>query len=106
MLSWAEEPRDLNLYCIRDKAPFKIYHGFKNTGGQKDKKKGMIQLDVDVHDGKGPETNTFTPEVGVRYRFGVKNFVWEGEPKPLSESEAQVKVFHTHAHSHTRYVDR
>ena len=93
VLNWAEQPRDLDLYCIRDKAPFKIYHGFKNAGGHKDEKRGMIQLDVDVHDGKGPETNTFTPEVGVRYRFGVKNFVWEGEPKPLSESEAQVKVF-------------
>ena len=93
VLTWAKEPADLDLYCIRDQRPFKIYHGFKNTGGSKSPKLGMIQLDVDVADGCGPETITFTPQKNVRYRFGVKNFDWKGEPKkPLSESQAQVQV--------------
>ena len=75
VLSWGEHPKDLDLYCITNFQPRKVYFGMKNEGGQHDPTRGSIELDIDVRGrGFGPETITFTPNPAKKYRFIVHNF--------------------------------
>jgi hypothetical protein len=74
VLSWGKHPLDLDLYCITNFEPRKVYFAKKNEGGQNDPTMGSIALDIDVRQGFGPETMTFTPNPTKKYRFIVHNY--------------------------------
>ena len=74
VLSWGEHPKDLDLYCITNFKPRKVFFGMKNKGGQHDRSMGSIELDIDQQVGFGPETITFTPIPALKYRFLVCNY--------------------------------
>ena len=75
VLSWGDHPLDLDLYCITNFQPRKVYYLNKNEGGKKDPTRGSIELDTDVRGrGLGPETITLTPNPAKKYRFIVHNF--------------------------------
>jgi hypothetical protein len=96
VLRWNSEPRDLDLHCKMNKKPFDVYFGSKNAGGRADPAKGKIELDVDVRNGFGPETITFTPLQDVNYRFFVSNYSGGRNREsgvPLSQSGATVTVY-------------
>eukprot|EP00597_Dinobryon_sp_UTEXLB2267_P016333 CAMPEP_0201093174 /NCGR_PEP_ID=MMETSP0812-20130820/1738_1 /ASSEMBLY_ACC=CAM_ASM_000668 /TAXON_ID=98059 /ORGANISM="Dinobryon sp., Strain UTEXLB2267" /LENGTH=388 /DNA_ID=CAMNT_0047345221 /DNA_START=2002 /DNA_END=3165 /DNA_ORIENTATION=+ len=95
VLSWGEEPRDLDLYCKTNFKPELVYYSAKNKGGSKNPEMGMIELDKDITTGKGPETITFTPMADKKYRFYVHNFSGSrGSTRvPLSSSSAKIVVF-------------
>jgi hypothetical protein len=89
VLTWAQAPRDLDLYCVTNFEPSKVYFGSKNAGGRSNLSKGKIELDVDVRQGFGPETITFTPFADKKYRFYVHNY---SDETALSESCANIVV--------------
>ena len=88
-MTWAQAPRDLDLYCVTNFKPSTIYFGSKNAGGRSNLSKGKIELDVDVRQGFGPETITFTPFADKKYRFYVHNY---SDETALSESCANIVV--------------
>eukprot|EP01038_Epipyxis_sp_PR26KG_P004797 gene4797-6724_t len=90
VLSWNAKPADLDLYCATSFEPKRIYFAKKNIGGSKSAEKGMIELDVDVRNGNGPETITFTPNATKKYRFCVHNYSNE---IPIFESGAKIELF-------------
>jgi uncharacterized protein YfaP (DUF2135 family) len=66
VLKWGENPRALDLHCFTN---FNLDHIFfcnKNNGGRNNEMMGCIELDVDVREGNGPETLTFTPGVSKK----------------------------------------
>ena len=89
VLTWGQTPRDLDLYCVTNFKPSEIYFCNKNEGGRSNKKKGMIELDIDETSGFGPETITFTPLPDKKYRFFVRNYSNE---RALSESCANIVI--------------
>ena len=89
VLTWAQTPIDLDLYCATNFDPLKVYYAFQNKNGRNNANKGNIELDIDQRLGLGPETITFTPFANRKYRFYVHNFSGE---KALSESCAKVVV--------------
>ena len=74
VLSWGKHPLDLDLYCITNFQPRKVSFLNKKGGGRKDPTMGSIELDIDVREGFGPETMTFTPNPTKMYRFIVHNY--------------------------------
>jgi hypothetical protein len=96
ILRWNADPKDLDLHCKMSKEPFDVYFGKKNTGGRRNEAMGKIELDVDVTNGNGPETITFTPLRGRNYRFFVRNYTGARDPYshvPLSQSGATLTVY-------------
>ena len=91
VLSWGQHPLDLDLYCITNFEPRIVYFGMMNKGGQKDPTKGSIELDIDVRQGFGPETMTFTPNPTKKYSFIVHNFTGN-EVKSLVNSGGKIVV--------------
>ncbi len=95
VLSWGQHPLDLDLYCITDFQPRKVYFANKNEGGQNDPTMGSIELDIDVRQGFGPETITFTPNPTKKYRFLVHNYTGN-KVKSLVNSGGKVVVNKSH----------
>jgi len=91
VLSWGKHPLDLDLYCITNFEPRKVYFAKKNEGGQNDPTRGSIALDIDVRGGFGPETITFTPNPAKKYRFIVHNFTGN-KVKSLVNSGGKIVV--------------
>ena len=91
VLSWGKHPKDLDLYCITNFQPRKVYFGMKNEGGQHDPTMGSIELDIDVRQGFGPETITFTPNPAKKYRFIVHNYTGNAI-KSLANSGGKIVV--------------
>ena len=91
VLSWGEHPKDLDLYCITNFQPRKVYFGMKNYGGQHDPTLGSIELDIDQQQGFGPETITFTPNPAKKYRFLVCNYTGN-KVKSLVNSGGKIVV--------------
>ena len=81
VLTWGEDPRDLDLHCFSSKGEH-VYFVKKNDKA--------LRLDVDVTNGLGPETLTVTVEAGVTYYFYAHHFAGEGT---LSKSGAKMKVY-------------
>jgi hypothetical protein len=96
ILRWNADPMDLDLHCKMSKEPFDVYFGKKYTGGRRDEAMGKIELDVDVTNGNGPETITFTPLRGRNYRFFERNYTGARSPyshvKEFSAREDVVKT--------------
>lgn len=91
VLSWGEHPKDLDLYCITNFKPRKVYFGMMNKGGQHDHSMGSIELDFDQQLGFGPETITFTPNPALKYRFLVCNYTGN-KVKSLVNSGGKIVV--------------
>jgi hypothetical protein len=92
VLSWGKHPLDLDLYCITNFQPRKVYYLKKNEGGQNDPTRGSIELDTDVRGrGLGPETITLTPNPTKKYRFIVHNFTGN-KVKSLVNSGGKIVV--------------
>ncbi len=95
VLSWGQHPLDLDLYCITNFEPRKVYFLKKNQGGQNDPTRGSIELNIDVREGFGPETITFTPNPTKKYRFLVHNYTGN-KVKSLVSSGGKVVVYKSH----------
>jgi hypothetical protein len=75
VLSWAKQPRDLDLYCTTRHSSTSQNHtiSFRCKNGD-DQLCCGVKLDVDVTTGDGPETITVTSQPGRAYVFYVHNF--------------------------------
>ena len=91
VLSWGKHPLDLDLYCITNFQPRKVYFLNKNRDGRNDPTMGNIEMDIDVREGFGPETITFTPNPTKQYRFIVHNYTGN-KVKSLVNSGGKVVV--------------
>ena len=91
VLTWDADPSDLDLYCLTNFHPNRVYFGANNKGGQNDPNKGNIELDIDVRDGFGPETITFTPDPTKKYRFLVHNYSGNSR-KTMASSQAKIVI--------------
>ena len=69
MLTWGNEPRDLDLHCHSSKGEH-VYFAHK--------KNGNLRLDIDLVHGNGPETLVVDVERGVTYWFYVHHFEGRG----------------------------
>lgn len=89
VLSWAEEPRDLDSHMwTPETQPYHVYFG---GPGSLEGCPGTA-LDLDDTSGFGPETITIQSPIVGTYRYGVRLF---GGVGTLSQSMAVVEVFDT-----------
>eukprot|EP00936_MAST-01D_sp_MAST-1D-sp1_P001575 g1575.t1 len=96
VLKWDDVPKDLDAHLIwkRSDGPAEhVYYSEKKSAG------GDADLDIDVTDGKGPETITFRARAcdanpdgtPVQYHFYVHNY--SGDPSMKVKSRAQVSLY-------------
>lgn len=83
VLSWGDEPQDLDLYCKSSEGRI-VYYGVQKQ------QVGEMMLDIDVRNGHGPETVTVNPKSGVSYYFYVHHF---SGSKTLATSSATLRVY-------------
>jgi hypothetical protein len=90
VLSWAKQPRDLDLYCTTRNSSTSQNHTISFRCKNVDDQLGCgVKLDVDVTAGNGPETITVTSQPGQAYVFYVHNFSNEAL---LSSSNACLRI--------------
>lgn len=87
ILTWGEEPRDLDSHLQKDKWNQNIYHIFYSQPRFEDD-----NLDLDDRDGFGPETITIKPvDAEARYTYYVHKYAGEGS---IGNSTASVKIIY------------
>lgn len=77
-LAWGSAPRDLDIHV-------KTSDGQEVSYTTRETKNSSVKLDIDVTKGYGPETMTFLPDKGIKYRVFVHNYSNDTE---LYKSEA------------------
>jgi len=81
ILSWSDEPRDLDLHVYTSDGRH-VFYGSKSASN--------INLDVDVTNGRGPETMTIEKiESGVTYYFYVHHYSGSSS-LPLSQASLRI----------------
>lgn len=97
MLTWGENPSDLDSYLVgpkEDGSRFILYYGNTNIGtaGNID---WQADLDYDDTGSFGPEVTTIRKLVPGTYYFYVRDFTNRGDNTSmyLSNSKAEVKVY-------------
>ena len=89
VLTWAENPRDLDSHLVdaADPSGFHVYFNFKSAlvnGAE------ICNLDVDDTGSYGPETVTLRPQEGHVYYYFVHNYAGEGTLSGTSEARVAV----------------
>jgi stress response protein SCP2 len=86
VLRWSDHPADLDLHCLivgEDGRTERVYYNHKSS------RDGDVSLDVDVQNGKGPETITLKPKEGRAYCFTVHHY---SGGSTLQKSQAKLDI--------------
>jgi hypothetical protein len=86
VLTWAENPRDLDLHLVTPNSQH-VYFSDKNPSG------AGANLDLDDTTSYGPETITITSMQSGTYKFYVYRYAGDGT---LNTSGARIQVFNTY----------
>lgn len=87
VLSWGEEPRDLDAHVLLDKGEEHIYFGNRQS------RDNNIVLDRDDTNSYGPETITIDLDMkDIKFEYYVQNFS-RNSKKGLFQSEAVVQIY-------------
>jgi len=81
VLSWSEHPADLDFH-VTSSSGLHVFYGSQGDSSH-------VQLDVDVQNGKGPETITADMQDGVSYYFYVQHY---SGSSTLAKSNARIDL--------------
>jgi len=96
VLSWNDQPKDLDLY-VRTPGGETIFYSRKQSSD------GKFGLDIDARNGKGPETHTIQPGATGIAKVYVKNYSNE---IPLAGSGARVVISYNNENKGEFIVDK
>ncbi|MEN8219723.1 MAG: ankyrin repeat domain-containing protein [Pseudomonadota bacterium] len=89
VLSWGEQPEDLDAHLLTPNIKGAPYHIYYNWRGKRSSAP-HVQLDVDDKTSYGPETLTIYKSQPGTYRYYVHNYA--GNPA-ITKSEAKVEIY-------------
>jgi len=91
VLTWGSNPQDLDSHLVGNLADGSSYHiAYNNKNGYNAEYERVANLDVDDTNGYGPETVTFTVDVGSTYEYYVH---WYSGYGTWGTSEAKVELY-------------
>lgn len=92
VLTWNENPRDLDSHIIGQKSNGSSFHVYYSHQNEYDGDTLVANLDVDDTTSYGPETITLNPRTSGTYKYYIHNYSGNGTAS-LSTSLAQVKLY-------------
>lgn len=90
VLSWGENPRDLDSHLVGNHSDGEEYHVYYSHKKEMEDEEELCQLDVDDTTSYGPETVTLNAELNTPYYYYVHLFAGEGT---IATSGAKVEVY-------------
>ncbi len=102
VLSWDDDPRDIDSYLHTPEIDGTDYYVYYNSKGSADSPPYAV-LDVDDQDGYGPETITIHQTVSGTYKYYILKYAGN---QLLRESNAVVHIYNENGLLHTIQVPR
>lgn len=90
VLSWGEDPRDLDSHLVGNHSNGEEYHVYYSHKKEMEGEEELCQLDVDDTTSYGPETVTLNAELNTPYYYYVHLYAGEGT---IATSGAKVEVY-------------
>lgn len=101
VLSWGENPRDLDSHVVGTLSDGSIFHTYFSRKNAMDGDRQVCNLDVDDTTSYGPETITLTVNNTTPYYYYIYKYAGYGD---LSTSSAKVELFQGGTHIATYHV--